>query len=452
MDRARWLLGGALVVAVGACGEAGVGTVPPEVPVAGSGVTTGGAERPPNGAGMPGISGTKPEPTGGVGVAGGAGAAGVAGGGAAGTPGSASTAFVHPGILVSRPMLELVKAKLAAGAEPWKSALAKAQQSRYGSLAYVPHPRAIVECGSYSNPDNGCSDEKNDVLAAYTQALLFAYTGNAANAKKAIEVMNAWSALLQDHTNSNAPLQSAWAAQVFPRAAEIIRYTYGGWPADEVARFSKMLREVYLPQVRNGSSANGNWELSMVEAALNIGIFTDDRATFDRAVEMWRERVPAYAYVAADGATPHPPPRGNKTGAALTKYWYDQSVMLEGLSQETCRDLGHAQLGFAGIIDAAETARLQGVDLYGEQSERLRAMLEFHARLLNGAPVPSDLCGGKLTSVKAAPMWEIALNHFVSRQGQALPETQKLVSTIRPTETNHHMAWETLTHAGVGAP
>lgn len=47
-------------------------------------------------------------------------------------------------------------------------------------------------------------------------------------------------------------------------------------------------------------------------------------------------------------------------------------------------------------------------------------------------------------------MWEIALNHFVTRQAAALPETQKLALKIRPTGTDHHVGWETLTHAAVG--
>jgi hypothetical protein len=166
---------------------------------------------------------------------------------------------------------------------------------------------------------------------------------------------------------------------------------------------------------------------------------------------MWRERTPAYAYLKSDGDMPVPPPRGNKTGSALIGFWYGQSTFSDGLAQETCRDLSHVQYGFAGIINAAETALLQGVDLYAEESERLRAMLEFHAKYVNGASVPSSLCGGSLTDNRADPMWEIALNHFVTRRGGSLPETQKLVSAIRPTGVDHHMAWETLTHAGLGA-
>lgn len=364
-----------------------------------------------------------------------------------------SAAFVHPGILVNRAMLDFVKAKIAAQQQPWLAAFQQAQSSKYGRLDYVPHPREVVDCGSYSNPDHGCSEEKDDVLAAYTHALLWAYTGTEAHAKKAIEVMNAWSVTLREHTNRNAPLQAAWAAEVFPRAAEIIRYTYAGWPAPEQAQFTRMLREVYLPLVAAGSGSNGNWELSMIEAMTNIAVFSEDGEMFERALMMWRERTPAYLYFATDGPTPLPPPRGSKQfGELLSKFWYGQTKMFDGLCQETCRDLHHVQFGLAALVNTAETAYLQGVDLYGEQAARLEASLEFHAKLLNGASVPSDLCGGALSQRSKDPSWEIAFNHFVNRKGERLPQTEQLLTAIRPTGSSHHMAWETLTHAGVGFP
>jgi hypothetical protein len=31
-----------------------------------------------------------------------------------------------------------------------------------------------------------------------------------------------------------------------------------------------------------------------------------------------------------------------------------------------------------------------------------------------------------------------------------MPNPQKFVTSIRPTDANHHMAWETLTHAETG--
>ena len=348
-------------------------------------------------------------------------------------------------------MLDFVKGQIAAGAEPWKSALGKASASKLADPAYLPHAIADVDCGPYSNPDVGCTDEKNDADAAYTHALLWYYTGDASHADRAIQIMNAWASTIQQHSNSNAPLQSAWVAEVFPRAGEIIRYTYSGWAAADVAKFAAMLTNVYLPQVIAGSQANGNWELSMIEAIMNIGIFTDDAATYQTGVSMWRRRVPAYLYLTSDGATPVAPPTGSFVGDKLTAYWYQQTQLVDGLCQETCRDLGHVQYGLAAMVNAAETARIQGVDLFSAEARRLIAGLEFHAGFLNGGAVPAWLCGGTLTAVRPDPTWEIAYNAYSNVLGQSLPETKKLVQTIRPTAIDHHMAWETLTHAEIGA-
>jgi len=356
-------------------------------------------------------------------------------------------AFIHPGIQIDKAQLDFVKARLAAHAEPWNTAFAAIKNSSFGSLKYKPKPRANVECGAYSNPDHGCSDEKNDAIAAYTHALLWYFTEDRAHARKAIEIMNAWSAVLVKHTNSNAPLQAAWAASVFPRAAELVRHTYDGWAKRDVDAFEKMLSKVYMPLVDHGSDSNGNWELSMIEASMGIAVFLDDRAAFNTAVRLWRKRVPAYVYLTSDGPNPVAPPQGNKN---WHKFWYDQTKLVDGLSQETCRDLGHVQYGLAAMTNAAETATIQRVNLFAEQAQRLRATYEFHAKWLNNSAVPGWLCGGKLKDVSPDPMWEIGYNALVNRQGLELPETKRLIQKIRPTKADHHMAWETLTHAGIG--
>lgn len=361
--------------------------------------------------------------------------------------------FTHPGILVNLEQLHFVRDRVKAGAEPWKSALEKLRASRYASLAYTAKPRAVVECGAYSNPNIGCRDERADAVAAYTHALLWQLTGDEAHAQKAIEIMNAWSAVVERHTNHNAPLQASWAASVFPRAAEIVRHTYSGWAPAEIERFGAMLRRAYLPHIEEGRpNYNGNWELSMIEAMIGCGVFLDDRRLFDKAIAMWRQRVPAYFYLAKDGALPVPPPLGNKdTPEALIKYWYGQEKFVDGLGQETCRDFGHLQLGLAAAINTAETALIQGVDLYAEEAERITAGMEFHAGFLLGDPIPDWLGGGKL-DLRAVDTWEIAYNHYHGRRGLPLPRTESLIRTkVRPTEVDLFMAWETLTHAEVGS-
>jgi hypothetical protein len=138
--------------------------------------------------------------------------------------------------------------------------------------------------------------------------------------------------------------------------------------------------------------------------------------------------------------------------ASLINRWYDPKVWPDGLSQETCRDLGHVQLGLAGMINTAEIAWHQGLDLYSGVADRVTTAMEFHAGLLLGGKAPAGLCGDVLSGVKVGATWEIAYNHFHNRMGRDLPLTRKLIlEQARPTGTSTHMAWETLTHAELGA-
>ncbi|HLJ97996.1 MAG TPA: family 16 glycoside hydrolase [Gemmataceae bacterium] len=50
----------------------------------------------------------------------------------------------------------------------------------------------------------------------------------------------------------------------------------------------------------------------------------------------------------------------------------------------------------------------------------------------------------------AKSSWEIAYNHYCNRQGYDLPKMKAVLPTVRPTSVNHHMVWETLTHAEIG--
>jgi hypothetical protein len=44
---------------------------------------------------------------------------------------------------------------------------------------------------------------------------------------------------------------------------------------------------------------------------------------------------------------------------------------VNGVSQETCRDFGHLSYGLASTFNVAETALIQGVDLYTPNADRL---------------------------------------------------------------------------------
>jgi hypothetical protein len=362
------------------------------------------------------------------------------------TADAAPITFHHPGVLVSRAQLDFVKSQVASKAAPWTAAYNQMLASSYASLSRTPKPRATVECGSYSNPNNGCTDEREDAIAAYTDALAWYITGNSAYAQKSIALMDAWSATIKSHTNSNAPLQTGWAGSVWPRAAEIIKYTYSSWP--NAARFATMLRTVYLPTVIAGSSSNGNWELSMMEAAVGISVFLDDKASYDRAITRFKARAAAYIYITADGSQPKYPPVGSvDTTGELISYWQGQSTFVDGLAQETCRDFVHTGYGISAISHVAETTRIQGEDLWPSLQERMRQALGFHTKFENGTAVPSNICGGKVTK-GLGPISEVAFNALHNRLGIAMTNSQTFTESRRPQGSNNlFVAWETLTHA-----
>ncbi|WP_097269832.1 alginate lyase family protein [Streptomyces sp. TLI_55] len=360
---------------------------------------------------------------------------------------AAPTAFVHPGVTVSQSQLDFARGKVNAGAQPWKGAFDQMLASKYADLNRTPKPRAVVECGSYSNPNYGCTDEREDAIAAYTDALAWYITRDERYAKKAIQLMDAWSATITDHTNSNAPLQTGWAGSSWPKAAEIIKYTYtGGWAGS--GRFATMLRNVYLPEIINGSNSNGNWELSMMEAAVGISVFLEDKTSYDKAMAKFRTRTAAYVYLASDGSVPRTVPSQNlDTTAKIVAYWQGQSTFVTGLTQETCRDFTHTGYGISAISHIAETSRIQGQDLYGtDVGERLRQALGFQAKYELGTAVPGWLCGGSL-KLGLGPVTEVGYNALHNRLGTAMTNTQTLTERNRPAGSNNlFVAWETLTH------
>jgi hypothetical protein len=356
--------------------------------------------------------------------------------------------FAHPGVFLGVAQLEFVRIKVASGDQPWKDAYHQMISSGYASLSWTPSPRTVVECGPRTHPDKGCSDEREDALAAYTHALAWYITRDPRHARLAIRIMDAWAMTLTAHKGRNTRLQAGWVAATWPRAAEIIRYTYGGWPPASVRAFSTLLRTVYLPVLERGSCNNGNWELVMSEAQAAVAVFLDDHHAYDRAMARFRTRVAAYLYLDADGASPRRITRCQGAGwKRLVTFWQGQKTFVGGLSQETCRDFGHVGYGLSSITHVLETGRLQGRDLYPLYRERLRRALELHTTYELGNSPPRWLCGGTVHR-GLGPVTEVGYNALHTRLGIPLPHTARYTVYHRPAGTNDHfVAWETLTHA-----
>src|SRR5205823_12307739 len=120
---------------------------------------------------------------------------------------------------------------------------------------------------------------------------------------------------------------------------------------------------LYLPMIINGAPrSNGNWELTMIDAIASIGVYLDAHATFDKAMGIWRKRVPAYLYLKSDAPTPVPPPGTSMNRKEVISYWQGQSTSVDGLAQETCRDPRHTGWGIEAADQPTEPARLQRAD------------------------------------------------------------------------------------------
>jgi len=375
---------------------------------------------------------------------------------------AASFAFVHPGIINTTSSLQAVKAKVAAGEQPWKSAFERLQHDPTGSLTYRPQADwSVIDCGPRDGtpPNPACAAERKDARAAYSQALLWTMTGNQTYAKNAVNIMNAWAnTLKQGHTNSNRALQAAWTGAMWPKAAEIIRATYSGWSNNDIDKFKTMLNTQYIASINSQDTRCyfGNWLATISEAKMNIAIFNDNQAMYNEALQRWRQELPAYIYLSQDGDMPKTVADCPKlhTTAQIENYWsgQKQGTFFNGQIQETCRDLEHSAYGLAAFIDMAETARIQGSNLYQEGRQRLTAAMEFNTPLDSAHPViPDGLCSNKISRLGGfTGTLLIGYNHYARQEKLLLPNTTRwMKSTDLSSPGRFHYAWETLTHGGV---
>jgi hypothetical protein len=373
-------------------------------------------------------------------------------------PMNQTKSWVHPGVFVSGNQLMYVKSQLAN--EPFKTAFANLLASEYANTSWTlqgPPSDLNIDCGGYDRPDHGCSSEDFDAVAAYTQSLLFALTGNEEYSKTAIRIMNAYSNV-KSYTNSNAPLQAAWSASKWTRSAEIIIHSNASWPRTSSNAFISFLKRAILPHIVYGSNSNGNWESSMIEGVFGIAVLTEDEKLFNTAVDFWTSRVPSYFYFHTDGSKPVPlPKRPHGQGPPNTQGWYGQDIYdnrVDGLCQELCRDMEHTQMGLSALLNGAETAFIQGVDLFAKEQTRLAAAMEFHANILLGSKPGSYVCRNKgvVDGTVTYPTFEVGYNALHNRMKIDLPISYKhIIDDVRPMKlpVNRWMnAWETLTHGG----
>jgi len=327
--------------------------------------------------------------------------------------------FLHPGLLHTAADLKRMKDKVAAGEEPWKSGFEKLATQPESSTDWTPKPYEHVERTLLAGHGIGKDQLERDSNASYQNALMWCITGDEAHAKKAVEILNAWSGKLKVLDGTDVELAAGLCGFKFANAAELMRATYPAWAPADVARCQQMLREIFYPPLRNFALwAHGNWDLACMKAMIAIGVFCDDHAMFDRAVD--------YYY------------HGQGNGA-LTHYIVNET----GQVQESGRDQQHTQLGIGELAETCEIGWSQGIDMYGASDNRLLKGFEYVARYNLGEQVPfapyvdtsgrfpaDHISEGGRDHLR--PIFEMALNHYAVRKGLAAPWTRKAAEALRP--------------------
>lgn len=342
-------------------------------------------------------------------------------------------AFVHPGLLHTEADFARMRAKVAAGAQPWLdgwNALLNTGRSHLGNW-----PRAlqtVVRGGSGTND----AQLYIDVARTYQLAVRWKVTGDTAYADRAVYFLNAWGYILKNVTgNADRFLAAGIYGYQFANAAEIMR-TYSGWAAADLAQFQSMMLNVFYPlnhqflvQHNDADITNywANWDQCNLASMLAIGVLCDREDLYNEALAYYRN--------------------GPGNGAASQAVRFIHPGYL-GQWQESSRDQGHCTLGVGLAAAFCEMAWNQGDDFYGYDNRRFLAGAEYVAKSnladaggnLYYTAMPFDpytnnhgtghgISGAGLPFFR--PVWEMIYNHYVNRLGLAAPYTALMAARVR---------------------
>lgn len=321
-----------------------------------------------------------------------------------------------------------MKEKVAAGAEPWKSAWEKLIGNSHASLKPKPRPAEVIVRGKSDQREN-YHVLYRDIASAYACGLRWRISGDNAYADKAVEIMNAWSSTLKKIMGSSDRFLAAGLyGYQFANAAEILR-DYPSWKAADFKRFGQMMLDVFgamnidFLTRHNGAKVDHyfcNWDACNMSSLLATGVLCDRRELYNQAVDYFKNG------------------KGNGAIANAVVTIHPGGL---GQFQESGRDQGHCTLCVALLGTFCEMAWNQGDDLYGYDNNRFLAGAEYVAKYNLGHDVPytpyknssfnhptiSDAGRGA-----KRPCWELVYNHYVNRKGLAAPYCKEFAEKMRP--------------------
>ncbi len=339
-----------------------------------------------------------------------------------------SGSFTHPGLLHNTADLQRIKGFVDNQyGRPYQSYQLLAASSRSAATYTMagPFPSITRDPSITLNgiPGGAIKDGvESDVLAAYYNALMYNITGQEAHAVKSTQILDAYAATTTAIVGADAELNGLYGFML-ANAAELMRYTYAGWPQQKQQQCESMLKNVFYPVLQNFKPcSHGNWDIICMKALMSISVYSNDTAMFNRVVN--------YFY--------HGEGNGSIDNYVLTA---------AGQLQESNRDQPHVMLAIGSMAELAEMALKQGVDLYSASGNALMRGYEYTAQYNLGFNVPYqtayDYCERNYTDYTPEAIspngrgsfravFEIAYNHYVYSKGQEMPWTLKVMSAMGP--------------------
>jgi hypothetical protein len=322
---------------------------------------------------------------------------------------------------------------------------------------------------------------------AYRQAVAYVATGQERHAQKSMEIIQAWSKVNKEFgpEDRNGPLEAAWGCSPMARSMDLLRATWPGYKQEHLDSYLSWVNGVLMPQmdyyvdvstpdaIKAGRKTTyGNWHASVADCMMAVGVLADDKARYDKGLDVYRTTVQEYFKWGRNGYAPN---------------------RILGEATETLRDIYHTLFGLGSLIQAAETAWGQNDDVYSESGHVIAAAMELHARIINAETAKDEsLLPPNFrfkSSMPAAPanctwkwdfesqLWssydanrnkcsdldnglkyaigirylpngfELGYNHFAGRLGMNLPETAKLLQQNPIDWFTFSWGLATMTHA-----
>ena len=266
-------------------------------------------------------------------------------------------AFVHPGIPLTKADLATLQANL--DREPWKSGFEALKADGRSRLDFkMSGPRERISRAPHVDRGPWMSD----MQAAWNLARMWCFTKDPAYAQKAHDILLAWATTQKAFEGREANLDLGDYAFRYVGAADLLRGTWPGWTQADTDACKHLFADVYWPSLGliRGAMPEANKGMLSLVAGGAMAAFCDDRQRFNLIIDLYRT--------------------SNACGLPNT--------LSSGEIGESGRDQGHSYGGWLSMAMLSEICWKQGVDLFGENDNRLLAVGEYFARTNLMEPTP----------------------------------------------------------------